>query len=53
MSNFTIFIIALIAKNEKIMGKYKSGLLSKIFVWITFLGMAAAVIAMLLTFIKI
>lgn len=48
-----IFIIALIAKNEKIMGKYKSGLFSKIFVWIAFFGMAAAAIAMLLTFRKI
>ena len=47
-----IFIIALVAKNEKIMGKYKSGKLSKIIVWITFVGMAIAAIAMFVTFGK-
>lgn len=47
-----IFIIGLIAKNEKIMGTYKSGLLSNIFLWLTFLGMGAAAVAMFLTFGK-
>lgn len=47
-----IFIVALVAKNEKIMGKYKSGWLSKLFVGITFIGMGAAAIAMFLTFGK-
>lgn len=46
-----IFVIALIARNEKIMGQHKSGLLSNMFVWITFIGMAAAAITMLFTFI--
>lgn len=45
-----IFIIARVAKNEKIMGRYKSGLLSNIFVWLTFIGMAAAVLAMFFAF---
>lgn len=47
-----IFIIILIAKNEKIMGKYKSGLLSNILVWLTFICMGAAAIAMFVTFGK-
>ncbi len=42
-----IFIIALIGRNESIMGKYKNGLLSNIFVWLTFVCMAVAVIGML------
>ncbi|MGN6533846.1 MAG: NRAMP family divalent metal transporter, partial [Ginsengibacter sp.] len=41
-----IFLIIRISVNKKIMGKYKSGLLSRIILWITFLGMAAAAIAM-------
>jgi Mn2+/Fe2+ NRAMP family transporter len=41
-----IFIIAKIASNKKIMGEYTSGLLSNIFVWLTFLLMGAAVVAM-------
>jgi NRAMP (natural resistance-associated macrophage protein)-like metal ion transporter len=45
-----IFIIGLIAKNEKIMGNHKSGWLSTIFVWLTFFGMAAAAVAMFFTF---
>lgn len=42
-----IFIIALIAQNKKIMGIYSSGLLSKIFIWLTFLSMLAAAASML------
>jgi len=45
-----IFIIALIAGNKKIMGDYKSGWISNLLVWITFLGMGAAAIGMFLTF---
>ncbi len=41
-----IFIIALVARNEKIMGEYKSGKLSRLCVWITFIVMATAGIAM-------
>lgn len=47
-----IFVIGLIAKNENIMGKYKSGLLSNILVWTTFVGMGAAAIAMIATFFR-
>lgn len=47
-----IFIIALIAGNKKIMGQYKSGILSNIFIWLAFAGMGAAAIAMFLTFGK-
>lgn len=41
-----IFLIIKISANDKIMGEYKSGVLSKIILWITFLGMASAAIAM-------
>lgn len=44
-----ILVIALIASNKKIMGDYKSGRLSKTFVWLTFLSMAITSICMLLT----
>jgi Mn2+/Fe2+ NRAMP family transporter len=44
-----IFLINLIASNEKIMGSYKSGLLSKTFVWITFTCMGFAAIGMFFT----
>ncbi|HSX20901.1 MAG TPA: divalent metal cation transporter [Gammaproteobacteria bacterium] len=47
-----IFIIALIARNEVIMGQHKSGLLSNFFVWVTFFGMAITVGAMFYTFIN-
>jgi NRAMP (natural resistance-associated macrophage protein)-like metal ion transporter len=45
-----VFMVAKIAGSEKIMGKYKSGWLSKTFVWITFFAMGAAAIAMFATF---
>lgn len=41
-----IFLIIRISSNKNLMGKYKSGLLSKIILWITFLGMASAAVAM-------
>lgn len=41
-----IFLIIKISSSSKIMGEYKSGILSKIILWITFLGMASAAIAM-------
>ncbi len=44
-----VFLVAKIAGSEKIMGKYKSGWLSKTFVWITFFAMGAAAIAMFAT----
>jgi NRAMP (natural resistance-associated macrophage protein)-like metal ion transporter len=47
-----IFLIGLIAQNEKIMGEHKSGLLSKIFVWATFVLMGAGAVAMFYTLRK-
>ncbi|MFA4818413.1 MAG: divalent metal cation transporter [Patescibacteria group bacterium] len=44
-----LFIIARIARNEKIMGQYKSGSWSNFFVWTTFIVMAAAAAAMFFT----
>lgn len=41
-----LFIIARIAKNQKIMGKYKSGKLSNTLIWITFGVMMASAIGM-------
>jgi Mn2+/Fe2+ NRAMP family transporter len=45
-----IFIIALIARNKNIMGRYTSGWVSNVLVWLTFLGMGAAAVAMFITF---
>ncbi len=47
-----IFIIARIAGNKKIMGKYTSSGLSKIFVWLTFAIMGASALAMFYALIK-
>lgn len=41
-----LFLIIRISANDKILGKYKSGRLSRIMLWITFLGMSAAAIGM-------
>jgi NRAMP (natural resistance-associated macrophage protein)-like metal ion transporter len=41
-----IFLILKISTSEKILGKYKGGRLSKTILWITFLGMGAAAVAM-------
>ncbi len=41
-----IFIIAKIASSKEIMGEYKSGTLSVIFVWLTFIIMTAAAVCM-------
>src|SRR5260221_9854013 len=42
-----LFLIAKIAGNKKIMGKYRSGLISNILIWTTFLAMGAAAIGVL------
>lgn len=47
-----IFVIALIARNEQIMGQYRSGHLSTILIWMTFISMTIAATAMLFTFIN-
>jgi Mn2+/Fe2+ NRAMP family transporter len=44
-----IFAIGKIARNRKIMGDYRSGWLSNIVVWITFLVMLASAVAMFYT----
>ncbi len=44
-----IFLIAKIAANKKIMGEYASGWLSQVVVWITFISMGAAAVAMIFT----
>jgi NRAMP (natural resistance-associated macrophage protein)-like metal ion transporter len=44
-----IFLIARIARNKKIMGEYRSGWLSNITVWITFIVMLASAVAMFYT----
>jgi uncharacterized membrane protein len=47
-----LFLIARIARSERIMGQYKSDRLSDVTLWVTFVGMAAAAIATLATFGK-
>jgi len=44
-----IGIIALIARNPTIMGQYKREWVSNLLVWLTFLGMGAAAVGMVLT----
>jgi NRAMP (natural resistance-associated macrophage protein)-like metal ion transporter len=44
-----LFLIVRIASSEKIMGKFKSGLLSKSLLWFTFVAMGAAAIALFFT----
>lgn len=45
-----IFLIGRVAQNEKIMGQYRSGWLSKSLVFLTFLAMGTAALVMLVTF---
>ncbi|MFA6365340.1 MAG: divalent metal cation transporter [Candidatus Paceibacterota bacterium] len=47
-----IFIIAVVARNKKIMGEYRSGILSTIFVWGTFALMTLSAIFLFATFGK-
>jgi len=44
-----IFLFARIANNKEIMGEFKSGLTSNIFVWLTFICVGAAAVAMFAT----
>ncbi len=48
-----IFVIGRIAQNQKIMGEYTSRWLSKMVVWLTFIGMGAAAVATIFTFGKL
>ena len=45
-----IFLIARIAANPQIMGEYRSGRLSRLFVWVTFVFMGAAAVGMVATY---
>ncbi len=47
-----LLLILKISANEKIMGEYKSGALSKTILWITFIAMGAAAVAMFYTILK-
>lgn len=47
-----IFLIIKISSSKKIMGKYKSGWLSKLLLWTTFLGMSGAVGAMVISLVR-
>lgn len=40
-----VYLIGKISSDKKIMGKYRSGLLSRTFIWLTFLGMAGSALA--------
>ena len=44
-----IFLIARIARSKEIMGEYRSGALSNVLVWATFVFMGAAAVAMFAT----
>jgi len=47
-----LFLILKIASNEQIMGEFKSGWLSKTILWVTFIAMGAAAIAMFYTILR-
>jgi NRAMP (natural resistance-associated macrophage protein)-like metal ion transporter len=47
-----LFLILKIGSNEKIMGEFKSGWLSKTILWVTFIAMGAAAVAMFYTVLK-
>jgi len=44
-----LFLIIKISRNEKIMGEHKSGPLSSLLLWVTFIAMGAAAVAMFFT----
>jgi Mn2+/Fe2+ NRAMP family transporter len=44
-----IYLIARIANNRQIMGEFKSGIISNVFVWLTFIFMGATAVAMFAT----
>jgi Mn2+/Fe2+ NRAMP family transporter len=47
-----LFLVIKISGDEKIMGEFKSGWLSKTVLWVTFGAMAAAAVAMFYTVLK-
>jgi Mn2+/Fe2+ NRAMP family transporter len=44
-----IFLVARIARNKEIMGEYRSGVLSNVLVWATFVFVGGAAVAMFIT----
>jgi NRAMP (natural resistance-associated macrophage protein)-like metal ion transporter len=48
-----ILVIARIANNSGIMGRYRSGRLSNVLLWITFICMGAAAVGMIATYLKV
>jgi Mn2+/Fe2+ NRAMP family transporter len=44
-----LFLIIKISRNKEIMGEYKSGNLSSSLLWVTFIAMGAAAVAMFFT----
>ncbi len=47
-----VFLIARISSDKKIMGSYTSGALSKALLWMTFIGMGAAAVSLLVLTVK-
>lgn len=47
-----LFIITRIGRSRQIMGKYRSGTLSNVLMWLTFVGMGAAAVGMFATLVK-
>jgi NRAMP (natural resistance-associated macrophage protein)-like metal ion transporter len=47
-----VFLIARVARNRKVMGEYRSGILSSVLVWCTFGGMSAAAFGLFFTLVK-
>lgn len=47
-----LFIIGRIAGSEKIMGEYKSGILSKSLIWITFIAMLLSALGLMITIFR-
>lgn len=47
-----IYLIGKISSDKKIMGKYQSGVLSRTFIWLTFVGMGASAIATVFMLIR-
>jgi len=47
-----IFVIILTARNPAIMGKYRSGIGSSVFLWLTFFGMGLAAVGMFVSWFR-
>lgn len=47
-----VFLIARVARNRRLIGEYRSGVLSSVLVWCTFGGMSAAAFGLFFTLVK-